>query len=61
MREAVKTKCLYLVLSHTLAKSVCDISVPQEAITFFLHELLIPSRMVGETLAVINIYIIFLL
>lgn len=48
------TKCLYLVFSHTPATSACDITVPSEVIPFLLHELLIPSGILGGVLTVVK-------
>lgn len=48
------TKCLYLVFSHTLATSACDITVPSEVIPYFLHDLLLPSRILGGVLTVVK-------
>lgn len=47
------TKCLYLAFCHTPATSASDITVPSEVIPFFLHELLIPSRILGGAIALV--------
>jgi len=48
------TKCLYLVLSHTLAALASDMTVPSQVIHFFLHKPIIPSRIVGGVPTVVK-------
>lgn len=48
------TQCLYLVFCHIPNMSACDVTVFSEVIPFFLHKLLIPSRILGGVLSVVK-------
>lgn len=48
------TQCLYPVFCHIPNMSACDVTVFSEVIPFFLHKLLIPSRILGGVLSVVK-------